>query len=101
MSIVDSEFSVTIAIPDNIASEMSDPPKPIQVKFKSAEEKNSYIKAEYKATQLVLQGLASSWTKAERNAAYLNLYKARNAFCDAFLRDELARLKNLSESQTS
>jgi len=101
MSIVDSEFSVNISIPENIASEMKDPPKPIQVKFKSKEEKTIYIQEEYKATQSSLRALASAWTKEQRQNAYIALYKTRNAFCDKFLREELARLKEITEPESA
>jgi len=96
MSILDSEFSVTIQVPENVASEMKDAPKTILVKFKSQEEKNEYVLAELVATANELQALASAWTKAERDAAYVKLYKARNAFCDKFLRNELNRLKGIT-----
>lgn len=101
MSDLEYEFSVVIAIPEHIITELKDPPKAILVKFKSKEEKTHYIKAEFEATKFALQDLASAWTKKERVAAYVNLYNARNAFCDRFLRDELERLKALSESQTT
>src|SRR5512139_2369100 len=88
------EYSIVVAIPEHILPELKDPPKPFLVKFKSKEEKEYYIKAEVKATQYALQDLASAWTKKERTAAFLALYKARAAFCDKFLRDELEKIKS-------
>jgi hypothetical protein len=99
--ILDSPYSIAIQVPENIAAEMSDPPKTILVKFKSPEEKNAYVKAEFQATQDAIHALASAWGKKDREAAYVRLYKARNAFCDEFLRTELERLKHAAESQTS
>lgn len=95
--IENSEFSIVIAIPEHIITELKDPPKAILVKFKSQEEKNYYVKEEYAATKYALQDLASAWTKKERAAAHLSLYKARNAFCDKFLREELERMKNIGK----
>jgi len=96
-SIVNSIFSVVIQIPENVAADMKDPPKSISVKFKTLNEKNRYVSREAKATVNALQALASAWTKSQRQAAYLNLYKARNSFCDLFLREELDRLKLVTE----
>ena len=95
--IEDSQYSIVVAIPEHILPELKDPPKPFLVKFKSKEEKAVYIAAEAKATKYELQTLASAWSKKERAAAFLAVYKARSAFCDYFLREELAKLKNIGK----
>lgn len=93
--IENSEYSIVVAIPEHILSELKDPPKPFLVKFKSKEEKAYYTIAEAKATVKEYRALASAWAKSERAAAFLALYKARSAFCDKFLRTELERMKNI------
>jgi predicted transcriptional regulator len=86
---VHQEFSVTIALPESILQDMKDRPKPILVKFNSQENKEIYIREEYKATESAVAKLAAAWQTEDRAKAYLNLYNARIAFSEKFLRQVL------------
>lgn len=71
-------ISVSINIPEHV--EVTPTPKPILVKFKSLEDKKTYLIAETRATDKALRTLARAWTKEERQKAYVEVYEARKNF---------------------
>lgn len=79
-------FSVNIEVPSHILAEMKDRPRPVLVKFKSQEDKDAYVKEEFKRTKSALRELATAFSETERSAAYLKLYHARKAFSTEFLK---------------
>lgn len=70
-------YSITIEVPDHI--KVDSRPKPILVKFKTEEEKDAYIKLEYRFTRDAIHALNAAKNSAARTEAWVNLYKQRKS----------------------